>query len=81
MQSTLQKAWPAIYRQHVYFLSSKDAQKKFIEDPLAYVEKPSVKPVVPIKLAIIGPPKSGKTTCKFVHCISYLLIGYKSAAF
>ena len=64
MQPNLPKAWPVVYRQHVYFLSSKDARKKFVEDPLSFVDRPAIKPVVPIRLAIVGPPKSGKTTCK-----------------
>lgn len=36
-------------------------------DPLAYVlHRPPAKPVVPVRLAIIGPPKSGKTTCEYL---------------
>ena len=33
--------------------------------PSRYLQQPSPKPVVPIKMAIIGPPKSGKTACKY----------------
>ena len=29
--------------------------------PSRFLKQPSPKPVVPIKMAIIGPPKSGKT--------------------
>jgi adenylate/nucleoside-diphosphate kinase len=33
--------------------------------PAKYLKQPSPKPVVPIRIAIIGPPKSGKTTRKY----------------
>ena len=56
--------FPAIYRQFIYYLSSADALKKFSTDPLRYLKQPSPKPVVPIRMAIVGPPKSGKTSCK-----------------
>jgi len=54
--------FPAVYRQHVYFLSSSDARTQFISNPLAFLCQRSPKPVVPIRIAIVGPPKSGKTT-------------------
>lgn len=33
--------------------------------PSRFLKQPSPKPVVPIKMAIIGPPKSGKTGRKY----------------
>ncbi|KAH3738545.1 hypothetical protein DPMN_045182 [Dreissena polymorpha] len=54
--------FPCIYRSHVYFLSSPQAREEFVSDPIKYVSQPTPKPVVPIKIAVIGPPKSGKTT-------------------
>jgi len=33
--------------------------------PFRFLKQPSPKPVVPIKMAVIGPPKSGKTGCKY----------------
>ncbi|XP_033125059.1 adenylate kinase 9-like isoform X4 [Anneissia japonica] len=54
--------YPVIYRQHIYFLSSIRAREQFIVNPLKFLKQPSPKPVVPIKMAIIGPPKCGKTT-------------------
>ncbi|XP_077973287.1 adenylate kinase 9-like [Styela clava] len=55
--------FPVIYHHHIYFLSSLNSRTKFMADPLAYVlHQPPAKPVVPIRLAVIGPPKSGKTT-------------------
>ena len=56
------KPLPVIYRSYVYFLSSKDARKKFSVDPIKYLQQTSPLSVVPFKLSIIGPPKSGKTS-------------------
>lgn len=62
-------SFPAVYRQHVYFLSSADARNQFTLNPLAFLCQQSPKPVVPIRIAIVGPPKSGKSTRTF-HCSS-----------
>ncbi|KAG2468399.1 KAD9 kinase, partial [Polypterus senegalus] len=55
-------SYPVIYRQFVYFLSSKQNREKFMMNPLKYIRQPRPKPSVPIKIAIVGPPKSGKST-------------------
>ncbi|KAK7500075.1 hypothetical protein BaRGS_00008622, partial [Batillaria attramentaria] len=55
-------SFPCIYRQHMYFLSSSAAKDTFTNDPMTYLLQESPKPVVPIRIAIVGPPKSGKTT-------------------
>ena len=57
--------YPCIYRSQIYFLSSTQARDEFIQDPIKYVSQPTPKPVVPIRIAVLGPPKSGKTTCKY----------------
>lgn len=54
--------YPCLYRHHVFFLSSPAAREEFTQNPMTFLSLPTPKPVVPIKLAIIGPPKSGKTT-------------------
>ncbi|CAF0775596.1 unnamed protein product [Brachionus calyciflorus] len=56
------KPYLAIHRSFIYFFSSKEARESFSEDPLKYLKQPSPLSVVPFKLSIIGPPKSGKTT-------------------
>ena len=55
---------PVVYRQHIYFCSGEDARESFMQCPSKYLKQQSPKPVVPIRMAIIGPPKSGKTTCE-----------------
>ncbi|XP_077977825.1 adenylate kinase 9-like isoform X2 [Glandiceps talaboti] len=62
MQGPGYPTYPVIYRQNIYFMSSLQARDKFIQDPLHYLKQPSPKPVVAVRMAILGPPKSGKTT-------------------
>lgn len=64
MHGPAYQTFPAIYRSFIYFLSSAAAREQFQADPMTYLTQPSPKPVVPIRLAILGPPKSGKSTCK-----------------
>ncbi|XP_014636645.1 PREDICTED: adenylate kinase 9 [Ceratotherium simum simum] len=54
--------YPVIHRQYIYFLSSKETKEKFMKNPIKYIRQPKPKPTVPIRIAIVGPPKSGKTT-------------------
>ena len=42
-----------------------------MHDPLTFLCQPSPKPVVPIRMAIIGPPKSGKSTRKLMSDMSF----------
>ncbi|XP_064454055.1 adenylate kinase 9 isoform X10 [Mirounga angustirostris] len=51
-----------IHRQYIYFLSSKETKEKFMKNPIKYIRQPKPKPTVPIRIIILGPPKSGKTT-------------------
>ncbi|XP_068933174.1 adenylate kinase 9 [Petaurus breviceps papuanus] len=54
--------YPVIHRQYIYFLSNKVNRDKFMKNPIKYIRQPKPKPAVPIRIAITGPPKSGKTT-------------------
>ncbi|XP_069929811.1 adenylate kinase 9 isoform X5 [Oryctolagus cuniculus] len=54
--------YPIIHRQYIYFLSSKETKEKFMKNPIKYIRQPKPKPTVPIRIVIVGPPKSGKTT-------------------
>jgi len=33
-----------------------------MKNPIKYIRQPKPKPAVAVKIAIVGPPKSGKTT-------------------
>ena len=70
-------SYPVVYRQYVYFCSSEDARDSFMQFPAKYLKQPSPKPVVPMRMAIIGPPKAGKTTCK-IRFIILTLRGRRS---
>eukprot|EP00057_Strongylocentrotus_purpuratus_P026855 XP_011681329.1 PREDICTED: adenylate kinase 9 [Strongylocentrotus purpuratus] len=61
MQGHTYPTFPAVYRQHIYFMSTPQAREQFVMHPLKYLKQASPKPVVPVRMAIIGPPKSGKT--------------------
>ncbi|XP_075801076.1 adenylate kinase 9 [Microtus pennsylvanicus] len=53
---------PVIHRQYIYFLSSKQTKEKFMMNPIKYIRQPKPKASMPVRIMIVGPPKSGKTT-------------------
>uniref|UniRef100_A0A8C0ARV3 Adenylate kinase 9 n=1 Tax=Buteo japonicus TaxID=224669 RepID=A0A8C0ARV3_9AVES len=61
-QSHGNTVFPVIHRQYIYFFSSKENKETFMKNPIKYIRQPKPKPAVPVKIAIVGPPKSGKTT-------------------
>ncbi|XP_009957843.1 PREDICTED: adenylate kinase 9, partial [Leptosomus discolor] len=61
-QSRENTVFPVIHRQYIYFFSSKENKEKFMKNPIKYIRQPKPKPAVAVKIAIVGPPKSGKTT-------------------
>ncbi|XP_072711744.1 adenylate kinase 9 [Ciconia boyciana] len=61
-QSHESTGFPVIHRQYIYFFSSKENKETFMKNPIKYIRQPKPKPAVPVKIAIVGPPKSGKTT-------------------
>ncbi|KAM9703756.1 adenylate kinase 9 [Menidia menidia] len=58
----LNNTYPLLLHQYIYFFSTKDNRSKFMLDPLRYLRQPKPTPTLPIKVVVIGPPKSGKTT-------------------
>lgn len=54
--------FPVIHRQYIYFCAGKKNRDRFKEDPLKYIKMTSPIVWIPMKVAIIGPPKSGKST-------------------
>ena len=51
----------ATHRSFVYFLSSREAKRRFLAHPLHFLRQPSPPPAVPPRLCVLGPPKCGKT--------------------
>eukprot|EP01135_Chromosphaera_perkinsii_P003290 Nk52_evm65s239 gene=Nk52_evmTU65s239 len=54
--------FPCAYRHYIYYCSSEEARSKFMENAVKYISLPAPSPSVPFSLAILGPPKSGKST-------------------
>ncbi|MGH0164644.1 UNVERIFIED_CONTAM: hypothetical protein FKN15_057830 [Acipenser sinensis] len=79
IQGPQNPSYPVIYRQFIYFFASKQNRDKFIMHPIKYLRQPKPKPMVPIKVAVVGPPKSGKSTVAKmfarVHGLQRLSIG------
>ncbi|XP_045150541.1 adenylate kinase 9 [Echinops telfairi] len=71
--------YPVIHRQYIYFLSSKETKEKFMKNPIKYIRQPKPKPTLPLRIVIVGPPKSGKTTVakkiQSEYCLRRLSIG------
>ncbi len=59
------RLFPVIYREYIYYLSSSMAREQFMANPDRYLAQTPPGTQVPIRLAIVGPPKSGKSegTC------------------
>lgn len=53
--------FPVIYHEHIYFMSSFTAREHFEANPEKYVSNTPPLPGVPVRLVILGPPKSGKS--------------------
>lgn len=54
--------FPLIHRRYIYFICGYEHREKFMKDPLHYLETEEFHlPLLPMKVAIIGPPKCGKS--------------------
>ena len=59
---SIRSTFPVIYRQRIYFMSSISHRSQFVADPESFLSQEVPRLPVPMCLAIVGPPKSGKTT-------------------
>ena len=66
--------FPVICRDYIYYLSSSSAREQFMTNPEKYLTQTPPKPQVPIRLVIVGPPKSGKSegNCN-IHSTLYFI--------
>ncbi|XP_051264627.1 adenylate kinase 9 isoform X2 [Dicentrarchus labrax] len=62
LQWPLNTTFPLIFHQYIYFFASKENRNTFMLNPLKYLRQPKPTPCLPVKMAVVGPPKSGKTT-------------------
>ncbi|XP_029281159.1 LOW QUALITY PROTEIN: adenylate kinase 9 [Cottoperca gobio] len=62
LQWPLNATHPLIFHQYIYFFASKENRNTFMLNPLKYLRQPKPTLSLPVKIAVVGPPKSGKTT-------------------
>lgn len=60
----LDNSYPLIFHQYIYFFTSNVNRSIFMMNPLKYLRQPKPTLSLPVKIAVVGPPKSGKTTGK-----------------
>uniref|UniRef100_UPI0037E901CB adenylate kinase 9 n=1 Tax=Semicossyphus pulcher TaxID=241346 RepID=UPI0037E901CB len=58
----LNTSYPLIFHQFIYFFATKENRNIFMLNPLKYLRQPKPFLPLPVKVAVFGPPKSGKTT-------------------
>ncbi|XP_075124277.1 adenylate kinase 9 [Leptodactylus fuscus] len=63
--------YPLIYRQYIYFFSTKENRDIFMRNPIKFIHQPKPNPSVPIRISILGPPKCGKTTVAKIFTSMY----------
>ncbi|XP_068433457.1 adenylate kinase 9 isoform X2 [Clinocottus analis] len=74
LQWPLNTTHPVIFHQYIYFFASKENRNIFMLNPLKYLRQPKPIPSLPVKIAILGPPKSGKTTVAQMLARQYGLV-------
>ncbi|XP_067338079.1 adenylate kinase 9 [Channa argus] len=74
LQWPLSSTYPLIFHQYIYFFASKENRSTFMLNPLKYLRQSRPTPPLPIKIAITGPPKSGKTTVAQMFAKKYGLM-------
>lgn len=74
MQDPINTSFFVILHDFIYFFASEETRNTFMINPIKYHLQPKPNPSLPIKLAIIGSPKSGKTTGRW----PLLLMTYRS---
>lgn len=63
---------PVVYRKYLYYISGPKNRDKFRQQPLKYVNRSfSRPPDFSIKIAVLGPPNSGKSHCARELCDRY----------
>ncbi|XP_034755966.1 adenylate kinase 9 isoform X5 [Etheostoma cragini] len=62
LQWPLNTTYPLIFHQFIYFFATKENRNTFMLNPLKYLRQPKPTLSLPVKMAVVGPPKSGKTT-------------------
>lgn len=69
IQQSKSQLFPVIYHESIYFLSSSSTREQFMSNPEKYLSQTPPRPGVPVRLAIVGPPKSGKSDGTYVRTL------------
>ncbi|XP_016527420.1 adenylate kinase 9 isoform X2 [Poecilia formosa] len=67
----LNSSYPLILGPFIYFFRTKENRSKFKLNPLKYLRQPTPTTSFPIKIAVTGPPKAGKTTVSKMFADKY----------
>ncbi|XP_030201853.1 adenylate kinase 9 isoform X2 [Gadus morhua] len=51
-----------LFHHYIYLFASKATRNSFMLNPIKFLRQNKPNPSIPIRVAVIGPPKSGKTT-------------------
>lgn len=62
-------SYSLILCQYIYFFMSEENRNAFMLNPLKYLRQPKPRPAPPVKIAVVGPPKSGKSTGKTQYIV------------
>ncbi|XP_046877163.1 adenylate kinase 9 isoform X1 [Hypomesus transpacificus] len=71
MQGPINTTYAVLLHQFIYFFASKETRNTFMVNPIKYLKQPKPNSSLPVKLAIVGPPKSGKTTVARMFASEY----------
>ncbi|XP_053736927.1 adenylate kinase 9 [Synchiropus splendidus] len=71
LQWPLDTTYPLLFHQYIYFFANRENRDAFSLNPLKYLRQRKPYPSLPVRLAIVGPPKSGKTTVAKVFAQKY----------
>ncbi|XP_008395990.1 adenylate kinase 9 isoform X2 [Poecilia reticulata] len=71
IQWPLTSSYSLILSPFIYFFRTKENRSKFTLNPLKYLRQPTPTTSFPIKIAVTGPPKAGKTTVSKMFADKY----------
>ncbi|KAF6770665.1 hypothetical protein AHF37_10781 [Paragonimus kellicotti] len=62
----------ALFRDNVYWFVNTTARSLFMRNPLKYTQGTPDPPIaMPLRMAIVGAPKTGKTSSRSIKCLYY----------
>ena len=71
VQPTYKNRFPVVYRDYIYFFASEADRDQFFINSTALLSQPPPPACVPIRVAVVGLPKSGKSALADAICNKY----------